>query len=117
MTWCCAKPIESNTGDNSKEMGSTQRRVLKENPARYALQVVRFSQSEEIQRGDGHPFSELKDIDKPVVWVFPEVVVCLDCGTAEFAVPEAELRQLAKGDAAAAGYPRIDSYFSLRING
>ena len=51
----------------------------------------------------GIHFPELKDIDKPVVWVFPEVVVCLDCGTAEFAVPEAELRQLAKGDAAAAG--------------
>ena len=47
-------------------------------------------------------FPELKDIAKPVVWVFPEVVVCLDCGTAEFAVPEADLRQLAKGDAAAA---------------
>jgi hypothetical protein len=43
----------------------------------------------------------LNDINKPVVWVFPEVVVCLDCGAAEFAVPEAELRQLAKGDAAA----------------
>ena len=42
----------------------------------------------------------LKNIDKPVLWVFPEVVVCLDCGAAEFAVPEAELRQLAKGDAA-----------------
>jgi hypothetical protein len=42
-------------------------------------------------------------IDKPVVWLFPELVVCLDCGTAEFAVPEAELRQLAKGDAAPAG--------------
>jgi hypothetical protein len=41
-----------------------------------------------------------KNIDQPVVWVFPELVVCLDCGTAEFAVPEAELRQLAKGDAA-----------------
>ena len=40
-----------------------------------------------------------KNIDKPVLWVFPEVVVCLDCGAAEFAVPEAELRQLAKGDA------------------
>jgi len=51
----------------------------------------------------GIHFPELKDIDKPVVWVFPEVVVCLDCGTAEFAVPEAELRQLAKGDAVAAG--------------
>ena len=48
-------------------------------------------------------FPELKNIDKPVVWVFPEVVVCLDCGTAEFAVSEEELRQLAKGDAAAAG--------------
>jgi hypothetical protein len=51
----------------------------------------------------GIHFSELKDIDEPVVWVFPEVVVCLDCGTAEFAVREPELRQLAKGNAAAAG--------------
>ena len=49
----------------------------------------------------GIHFPELKDIEKPVVWVFPEVVVCLDCGTAEFAVPEEELRQLAKGDATA----------------
>ena len=48
-------------------------------------------------------FPGLKNIDKPIVWVFPEVVVCLDCGTAEFAVPEAELRQLVKGDAAATG--------------
>jgi hypothetical protein len=48
-------------------------------------------------------FPGLKGIDKPVVWVFPEIVVCLVCGTAEFAVPEAELLLLAKGDAAAAG--------------
>ena len=48
-------------------------------------------------------FLELENIDKPVVWLFPEVVVCLDCGTAEFAVPEAELRQLTKGGAAAGG--------------
>ena len=46
-------------------------------------------------------FLGLKNIDKSVVWVFPKVVVCLDCGTAEFTVPEAELRLLAKGDAAA----------------
>jgi hypothetical protein len=49
----------------------------------------------------GIHFPELKNIDKPIVWVFPEVVVCLDCGIAEFGVPEEELRQLAKGDAAA----------------
>jgi hypothetical protein len=48
-------------------------------------------------------FPVLKNFDKPVVWVFPELVVCLDCGTAEFAVPEAEVRQLANGDARAAG--------------
>jgi hypothetical protein len=39
----------------------------------------------------------LKDIDKPVVWVFPELIICLDCGNAEFVVPEAELLQLARG--------------------
>jgi hypothetical protein len=50
----------------------------------------------------GIHFLGLKNLDKPTVFVFPELIVCLDCGTAEFAVPEAELRQLAKGDAAAA---------------
>jgi hypothetical protein len=48
-------------------------------------------------------FSGLKNIDKPVVWVFPELIVCLDCGTTELVVPEAELRQLATGDATAEG--------------
>jgi hypothetical protein len=43
----------------------------------------------------------LKNIDKPVVWVFPELVVCLDCGFAEFAIPEVELSLLVNGDAAA----------------
>ena len=47
-------------------------------------------------------FPGLKNIDKPVVWVFPDLVLCLDCGTAEFEVPEAKLRLLAKGHAAAA---------------
>jgi hypothetical protein len=51
----------------------------------------------------GIHFPGLQNLDKPVVWVFPEIVVCLDCGTSEFAVPEVELRLLAKGDAAAAG--------------
>ena len=53
------------------------------------------------QKFSGEICIHFPDIDEPNVWVFPELVVCLDCGTAEFAVPEAELRQLAKGDAAA----------------
>ena len=51
----------------------------------------------------GIHFLGLKNIDKPVVWVFTELVVCLDCGNAEFTVPEDGLRFLAKDDAAAAG--------------
>jgi hypothetical protein len=47
-------------------------------------------------------FPGLKNIDKPLVWVFPELAVCLDCGMTEFVVPDPELRLLAKGDAASA---------------
>ena len=46
-------------------------------------------------------FPGLKNISKPHVFVSPKLLVCLNCGNAEFAVPEAELRALAKGDAAA----------------
>jgi hypothetical protein len=45
----------------------------------------------------------LKNIDDPVAWVFPELIVCLDCGAAEFVVPEGELRLLAKRNTAASG--------------
>ena len=51
----------------------------------------------------GIHFPGLKNINKPVVWLFPKLVVCLDCGTTEFTVPKEELRQLAKGDAATGG--------------
>jgi len=36
-------------------------------------------------------FPGLKGLDKPIVWVFPKVLVCLDCGFTEFAIPEKEL--------------------------
>lgn len=36
----------------------------------------------------------LKGLDKPIIWVFPNVLVCFSCGSALFTIPEAELRQL-----------------------
>jgi hypothetical protein len=44
-----------------------------------------------------------KNMDEPIVWVFPQLVVCLNCGTSEFAIPEDQLRLLALGHAAGAG--------------
>ena len=36
-------------------------------------------------------------LKKPGVLVFPKLLICLDCGFAEFAVPETELARLASG--------------------
>jgi hypothetical protein len=47
-------------------------------------------------------FPGLKGLDKPIVWVFPKLVVCLDCGFTEFAIPETELRLIAESDQTAA---------------
>jgi hypothetical protein len=47
-------------------------------------------------------FPGLKGLDKPIVWVYPKLLVCMNCGFTEFAVPETEFRKLAEGDAAAA---------------
>jgi hypothetical protein len=50
------------------------------------------------------PFPGLNGLERPIMWLFPKLIVCLNCGNAEFAVPKSELRVLAKSDAAAAGY-------------
>jgi len=42
-------------------------------------------------------FPGLKGLDKPIVWMFPKLEVCLDCGFTEFIVPERELTVLVKG--------------------
>ena len=39
-------------------------------------------------------FPGLNGLNKPIVWVFPKILVCLECGVAEFAVPERELEVL-----------------------
>jgi hypothetical protein len=46
-------------------------------------------------------FPGLKGLDKPIVWIFPRLLVCLDCGFTEFAIPETELCVLRVGLSAA----------------
>ncbi len=41
-----------------------------------------------------------RDCDKAAVLVFPKLVVCLDCGFAEFTIPKPELHQLWRRGAA-----------------
>jgi hypothetical protein len=41
-------------------------------------------------------FPGLQGLDKPIVWVFPQLSVCLNCGVAQFAVSKAELSVLAE---------------------
>jgi hypothetical protein len=41
-------------------------------------------------------FRGLENIDNPGVLLFPVVLVCLDCGSARFSTPAAELSQLAR---------------------
>jgi hypothetical protein len=38
----------------------------------------------------------VENVDKPVVWVFPELLVCMDCGFTELAIAENELHLLGK---------------------
>lgn len=47
-------------------------------------------------------FQRLKNVFRPHVFVFPEVIVCLDCGFAGFVVSEDEKRKLNEGRAASA---------------
>lgn len=44
-------------------------------------------------------FTGLAGLKKPIVWTFPKLVVCLDCGFTEFSIPERELRVLVDGTA------------------
>jgi hypothetical protein len=42
-------------------------------------------------------FPGMKGLEKPIVWVFPKLVVCVHCGFTEFAIPERELQVLKQG--------------------
>lgn len=42
-------------------------------------------------------FPGIDGLNKPIVWVFPKLTVCVECGVAQFTVPERELAVLATG--------------------
>jgi len=42
-------------------------------------------------------FPGREGLDKPTVWVFPQMSICLKCGFTQFVIRQAELRQLDDG--------------------
>jgi len=80
-----------------------QRRVQKEVRAGMPCKSCKSLNQSKFTAEIAIHFPESKNIDKPVAWLFPDVVVFLNCGTAEFAVPEAELRLLSRDNTAAVG--------------
>ena len=44
-------------------------------------------------------FSGLRNIDRPGVLLYPTILVCLNCGSSRFTVPEHELPHLTEGAA------------------
>ncbi len=43
-------------------------------------------------------FPGMEGLEKPSVWAFPRLLVCLDCGLTQFQIAETQLRQLTEGE-------------------
>ena len=44
---------------------------------------------------------------KPIVWVFPKVLVCVDCGFAEFNVPDEQVSTLREPNSLDVARPKV----------
>jgi hypothetical protein len=42
-------------------------------------------------------FPGIEGLNKPIVWLYPSISVCLECGRAQFVVPEKESEVLRTG--------------------
>lgn len=71
-------------------------------------------------------FPGLKNLEVPGVWLFPELVVCLDCGFSWFMVPKTALPSIASGTLAmdpailedsVAGGGNLDNQIAFRWQG
>jgi len=58
--------------------------------------------SEKQSRFDTEIAIHLPGLTTPHVFLFPESLVCMDCGFTEFTIPETELPRLGKSDSDAA---------------
>lgn len=67
------------------------------------MQVVRIRQTTEFHAEVAIHSPGLEGLNRPIVWVFPELFLCLTCGKKEFIVPDNDLRTLMKDDCSSAG--------------
>ena len=42
-------------------------------------------------------FPGRENLEMPAVWVFPEIIVCLECGNSLFVIPETERMKMLEG--------------------
>ena len=63
-----------------------------------SCQRCEFSQSRTFTAEINIHFPGYEGLIKPTVWVFPQLVVCPNCGFAQFSVPETELQALVAED-------------------
>lgn len=63
-------------------------------------------------------FAGIEGLSKAIVWIFPEVSVCMSCGVAQFHVPDRELRVLRTGipvDGAAVLMENDEKHYGGRV--
>jgi hypothetical protein len=58
-------------------------------------------------------FPGLKNLDKPGVWLFPQLLVCLDCGVSLFTIPEPKRGLLTSGPPTAESFAQEESLHAI----
>jgi hypothetical protein len=61
-------------------------------------------------------FNGLRNLDKPGVWLFLNLLVCLDCGFAWFTVPKTELELIGTGERLTVSHPLTGLQFKQISN-
>lgn len=57
----------------------------------------------------------LNNLDKPGVFVFPNVLVCLDCGYSRFTTPETELALLVRSSRKSSIPEQLSNHFEIDV--